>query len=447
MKLISPKRQSIQTIVYHLVCLLALLILLLGSGLFPGAIDILQAQERSYIIHPQGYDSNCDYLAVANGIQNIGGDGEQAYWQARSLVPQVPRDFKEAFYTLLGPNGSDQPFSLDNLGAAPEAFIGMYETMGYNAVFLASTPGVVDLSFAQAIYERLAADPERSFAHLWITPRAYDAQARLLHVDETGEEVELLYPYHEVAAMAAPDSNRFVMLDGLAGYPYTVSLEQAAYLLHGFNRVIVVSRNDGSLDDHQRFQMRQQGQPYVSPALGGPYLTAARKVWGSAYQTWGQVIGQPYRAFDGQVSRTILPGTYVQYERGDGNEVTLAPLGIRMARELEQNGVLPHNTIQPSGGPALINGIHAWVVDTFGSTETFQAMFGKSVTGEFWLTQGWMKTAVLHGLPHPLVDRGMSDGYVCVLTERAMLAWSSHYGTFMLPLGRIYHEQLRAELE
>lgn len=265
----------------------SLLVLWVGSGLLPARVERVGAQERQYRVRYQGNDSNCDYVAVANGVQNVGGDGEQAYWAARTLVPQGPRDFKEAFYTLLGPNGSDQRFSLNNLGAAPEAFVGVYETLGYNAVMLAATPDGVDLDFARAMRDRLVADPERSFAHLWITPRPYQARARMLRVAETGEEVALLYPYHEVTAMASANPEELVILDGRVGQPYRLPLEQVAYQLRGFNRVLVVSRNDGSLEDHQRFQVGQEGRPYVTAALGGAYLTAARMWWGGGYQTWG----------------------------------------------------------------------------------------------------------------------------------------------------------------
>lgn len=431
------------------------LVICLTLLLAPGDQRRAAAQEpaRTYHIMPQGNDSNCDYIAVANGIQNIGGDGQQAYWAARALVPQGPRDFKEAYYTLLGPNGSDQPFTLDNLGAAPEAFVGVYETLGYNAVFLQSTPSLVDNDFARTIRDRLAADPERTFAHLWITPDPYNPQARVLPIPETGETANLLYPYHEVAAMAAPDLEHVTILDGRVGHAYEMPLEQLAHQLRGFNRVIVVSRNDGSLQDHQRVQFAQQGAPYVAAPLGGAYLTAARRQWGSSYTRWGAAIGQPYRIVrdaeaggDGGTS-TLLPGEYVHYERRDAATVELARLGVRMVYELIAVGALASDALRPTEELPLPEGIGHWVSDTFGSHEAFHRSFGRTITTEFWLTQEQMQAHVLRGVPLPRVDESGQGGYLCVITEHALLAWDNSQGTFLLPLGRIYAEHLRHSLQ
>lgn len=403
--------------------------------------------ERTYVIRRQGNDSNCDYIAVSNGIQNIGGDGEKAYWLAREFVPQLPRDYREAFYTLLGPQGSDSPFSLDNLGAAPEAFVGVYPALGYNAVMLAAQPGAVDLAFAQAIRDRLIASPDTTFAHLWTTPRPYNPQARLLDLPETGEQVSLLYPYHEVAAMAVPGQpDRLLILDGLVGHAFTLSLEEVAYQLRGFNRVIVVSSNPGPLEAQQRFQMTQAGQPFVSDTLGGAYLTTARQTWGPAYQTWGRVIGQPYRVATGQNEMVVLPGEYVQYERIGTQPVTLAPVGKRMGEELVGMGVLPAGMLYPAHQPGLVNGIRDSIAAQFGSVEAFQQAFGSPISAEFWLSHEQMAWFALRGEWHPLLEYGQADGYICMLTERAMIAWNGQSGAVLVPLGRVYYRQQQREL-
>jgi hypothetical protein len=432
---------------YRIISLvLMLMILVIGFAPDGGSVAYAHEGERTYTIMPQGNDSNCDYIAVANGVQNIGGDGEWAYWAARSLVPQQPRDFREAYYTLLGPNGSDRPFSVDNLGAAPEAFLGMYETLGYNAVFLESTPHTVDVEFARAIRDRLAANPEHTFAHLWITPRNYNPHSRVLHIAETNEQVSLLYPYHEVAAMAAPGSDHVIILDGLVGHPYTLSLHDLAYQLRGFNRVIVVSNNNGNERDHQWFQLQQQGQPYVSSPLGGVYLTAARAFWGSSYQNWGRAIGQPYRMSTDGTTRTILPGEYVHYERVTERSVSLALLGVQMGHDLVNAGALPPEELRIWEELALPEGIRLWVQGAFGSTDNFHHSFGKTITNEFWLSREQMQAYVLRGLPYEQIDHGASAGYLCVLTERALLVWDEQHGTSMIPLGRIYYEQLRRDM-
>jgi hypothetical protein len=401
---------------------------------------------RTYVIRRQGNDSNCDYIAVSNGIQNIGGDGDNAFWAARALVPQGGVDYREGFYTLLGPNGSDGPFSLNNLGAAPEAFVGAYQAMGYNAVLMGTRPGTVDLAFAQAIYARLAANPNGAFVHLWITPKAYNPRARTIQLETTAERVDLLYPYHEVAAIAAPDqSNQVMILDGLVGRPYAISLQKLASLMRGFNRVIVVSRNDGDLQDHQRFQLSQNGQPYVLPALGGAYLSAARQLWGAEYAGWGRPLEQPVRVVDGSGEKIVLPGMFVHYER-IGDSVTLAPLGVRMADDLIQNGVLASGMNQPLGAYALINGMRAWAEQSFGTVENFTRIYGQPLTGEFSLTADQLRWVVLRGLAYAPVERASPDGFTALLTERAMLVWNSQSGTFMLPLGQIYTQQLRQDL-
>lgn len=432
---------------YHPLVTFALIVMALMIGFAANRASTVAAQEgtRAYSIMRQGNDSNCDYIAVANGIQNIGGDGEWAYWAARSLVPQQPRDFREAYYTLLGPNGSDHPFSLDNLGAAPEAFLGMYETLGYNAVFLESTPHVVDIEFARAIRDRLAADPDHTFAHLWTTPHSYNAHSRQLHIAETNEYVNLLYPYHEVAAMAAPGSDDVIILDGLVGHPYRLSLHDLAYQLRGFNRVIVVSSHTGSEEDHQRFQLQQRGQPYVSAPLGGLYLTTARALWGSSYHHWGRAIAQPYRMSADGTTRTILPGEYVHYERVTEHSVSLALLGVRMGHDLINAGVLPPEEMRLWEELTLPEGMQLWAQGHFGTAERFHHIFGRTITREFWLSHEQMQTYVLRGAPAQQIEQSAQPGYICVLTERALIAWDEQHGTFMLPLGRVYYEQLRRE--
>jgi hypothetical protein len=424
-------------------------LVLLAEGIIPSnSRNHIQAQEQSttYTVRQQGNDSNCDYIAVANGIQNIGGDGEHAYHTARALVPQMERDYREGFYTRLGSHGSDLPFSIDNLGAAPEAFVGLYEALGYNAVFLATTPDQVDLAFVQTIRDRLAANPTGSFVHLWITPRPYNPQARIFHVAETGEQVPLLYPYHEVAAMASDNPNALLILDGLVGRPYELTLEQLAYQVRGFNRALVVSRNDGHLEDHQRVQMSQAGQPYIHAPLGGVYLTHARQRWGADYQEWGAVIGQPYQAMHNQALTTQLPGRYVQYVRLDASTMTLAPLGWQMVQELAAFNAIPDDALRPDDNPALQGGIRDWAIARFGSTDNFERAFGQVLTTEFWVSQEHMQYTVLNGIPHPIVGQDDRGGYICVLSEYAMIAWDLEHGVFLLPLGQIYHTQFAQEV-
>ncbi len=397
-----------------------------------------------YTIRPQGNDSNCDFVAVHNGVQNIGGDGTGAYQLARALIPQRARDYHEGFYTRRGPNGSDLPFSLDNLGAAPDAFVGLYEALGYNAVVLAAVPGNADEKFAQAIYARLAANPQGTFAHLWLTSLPYKA-ARTITVEETGERVSLLYPYHEVIAFAAPEQpNQVVILDGQVRRPYRMALGRLARELRGFNRVVLVSRNDGSLVDHQRSQLQEAGRPYVAPPLGGAFLYAARQLWGPGYRTWGDAIGLPLRIGDGEHMTVMLPGEYVHYQRAGVGEVTLAPLGARMIQELEGQGLLAAPAQRAPAPASLPEGMRLWVEAQFGSAAAFEQVFGKPLTNEFWLSQEQMQGAVLRGLSHPVVSAApLADGYVVLLTERAMVAWSPTQGTFLVPLGRVYHEQLK----
>lgn len=396
---------------------------------------------RQYVVRSQGNTSNCDYLAVYHGVQNTGGDGQRAYNLSRALVPQHPRDFKESFYTVRGPSGSDLPFSINNLGAAPEAFVGVYEALGYNAVMLAAQPGVANLEFVRAIRDQLAEQPERSFAHLWITPRNY-ATPRRLRIDETGESVDLIYPYHEVTAMFDPaQPERLVILDGIVGYPFTLPLDQIAQQLRGFNRVFVVSAAQSSLVEHQRFQAAQQDRPFVVSTLGGAYLYAARQLWGPSYQTWGQVIAAPFRVDAGPGTKVVLPGAYVHYERVDANAAGLAGLGLRMGLELEQTGVLPPNTIQPQADHQLINAAHSWAIQHFGSVERFTAAFGKPLTGELWIDQATLRQQVLRGVYFPPVSDSQQPGYVAVFTERALLIWDAQHGVSLVPLGWIYYQQ------
>lgn len=401
----------------------------------------------AYSIRQQGHDSNCDYIAVSNGIQNIGGDGAGAYQWARALVAQHPRDYRESFYTLLGPDGSDRPFSLDNLGAAPEAFVGVYEALGYNAVMLATQPGHADLAFVQAIYDRLAAQPYHAFAHLWTTPRAYNPHARIITVPETGEQAALLYPYHEVVAMASPDQpGRIVILDGLVGYPFSISLADLAHQVRSFNRVIIVSTHVGTIAEHQRFQLAQAGEPFVTPTLGGPFLTLARQLGGSGYYPWFQVIGQPYRILDMTGEVVIVPGEYVQFERSGAHHPTLAPLGRRMANDLVQMNVLEPAMLEQPYPLELVNGIRIGAEQQFGSIASFEQIFGLPLTSEFWLSHEQLAWLVLRGSWHPLLDVDPSSGYICVLTERAMLCWHEQTGTALIPLGRIFYEQHQHEL-
>jgi hypothetical protein len=416
-----------------------------GRAIPSRAASIQARMLQQLLIRRQGNDSNCDYLAAQNGVQAIGGDGPAAYTGTRALVPQRPRDYKESFYTLRGPSGSDLPFSINNLGAAPEAFVGVYEALGYNAVMLAAAPGTVDPGFVQAIRDRLAESPGRSFAHLWITPRGYSTPRRLL-VPETGEVVDLIYPYHEVAALFDPTQpDRLVILDGLVGYPFTLSLATIASQLRAFNRVIVVSQGAGTLADHQQFQLAQPGRPYVAPVLGGAYLYTARTTWGSAYQRWGEVIGLPLRVGEGPDMRVVLPGEYVHYERVGANEATVVPLGVHMGYELEYAGLLAPHTIMAGNEQPLTNGIRDWAVQQFGSVEGLIRAFGKPLTGEFWLSSEQMRQHVLRGVAFAPVDEAQPGGYIAVLTERAMLIWDPAHGISVAPLGRIYYQELQRQ--
>lgn len=396
---------------------------------------------RGLSVRRQGRDSNCDFIAVANGIQAIGGDGEAAYAQSRALIPQGPFDYREGYYTLLGPNGSDRPFTLDNLGAAPEAFLGVYEALGYDATLLAAPPDVVDLEFARTLRERLAAAPDTTFAHLWITPRDYNPRARILSLPATGERVALLYPYHEVAVLADPlDPNRLIVLDGLIGYPVTRSLQEIAYQLRGFNKLLIVQPSAATLEQHQRAQIAATTQPYAVVGLGGAYLSMARDTWGPSYGHWGRVIGPPLRMQSGAGVVVRLPGEYVLYERGP-HGVGLAALGAWMRDGLAARGLLPpdHQRTEP-----LRNGLQHWVEREFGSVERFHAIYGPPLTGEFWLTPEAMRDSVLRRADHPLIQSG--SGYVAVITERAMLVWSPEQGTTLVPLGLIFYDELRGNL-
>lgn len=400
-----------------------------------------QRDAGAITIRRQGNDSNCDFVAVANGVQAIGGHGDEAYAQARTLVRQGPLDYREGFYTLLGPNGSDRPFSLDNLGAAPEAFLGVYEALGYDATLLAAPPDTINLDFARAVRERLAAAPATSFAHLWITPRAYNPRARTITVPQTGERVPLLYPYHEVAALADPHNpERVIVLDGLIGYPVTLSLDQLAHQLRGFNKLLIVQQSDASPEQHQRAQIVATTQPFAVVGLGGAFLGAARETWGPSYHSWGRVIGPPLRTQNGAERIIRLPGEYVLYERGAGG-VTMAALGSWMRDALVSRAVLASEQ-RPE---ALRNGLRGWAESEFGSLERFHAIYGQPLTGEFWLTPEALREVVLRGADHPLAQANAS-GYVAVITERAMLVWSAEHGTAMVPLGLVFYSELRGKL-
>ncbi|MFD3167134.1 hypothetical protein [Herpetosiphon sp. NSE202] len=405
------------------------------------------AMQQTYDIRLQGNDSNCDFIALRNGIQNIGGAGDAAYATARTMISQSPRDYYEGFYTLKGPNGSDQRFSLDNLGAAAAAFIGVYQALGYNALLLMAEPDQRDYSFAQSIVDQLLKNPHASFAHAWITPREYRRNARNIVVPETNETVAMLYPYHEVAVFVDPRTpQQVIILDGLVGYPFALTLDTFADWLRGFNSVIMVSAEAGSIADHQRYQFAARTAPYVANRLGGPYLYAARKAFGSDYLQWGEVLGQPFRWHDQQLTKVVLPGTYVHYERVEAGPITLALLGTRMGYDLEAAGILPIGTIRPWEKTVLVNGIREWVIASFGSEQHFLAVFGNVLTQEIWLSQATMQQYVLRNIPNQRVDQNGIDGYIIVLTERAMIAWNAQQGTFLIPLGQIYDHELQRML-
>lgn len=419
---------------------------LLGATL-PGAMLGLEparaAAQPAPVIRRQGNDSNCDWISAQNGVQNIGGDGERAYRLSRALVPQQARDYHEGFYTRFGPDGSDRPFGLDNLGAAPEAFVGVYEALGYDAVLLAGAPGAADIGLARAIYARLAERPGQAFAHLWTTTLPWRV-GRTLEVPETGERVGLLYPYHEVVAFAAGDRpDAVVIVDGQLGRPYTIGVERLARDLRGFNRGIVVSAS-GDLAAHQRSQLLAAGQPYVAQPLGGVFLRTARELWGPRYTVWGATIGLPLRSADGEPGTVVLPGAHVHYERAGSGAVRLVDLGRRMAAELVAAGILYPEQLQAN---VLPTAMREWAAAELGHEERFSRSFGVPISGQIWVTQRQMREQIMRGLAHPIVDAVPdSSGYVIVIAERAMLAWSPLKGTFLVPLGRIYHEQLKRDV-
>lgn len=393
-------------------------------------------------VRRQGRDSNCDFIAATNDVAAIGGNGDEAYARSRTLIAQAPVDYREGFYTVLGPSGSDKPFSLDNLGAAPEAFIGVYEALGYDTILLAAPPDQVNHDFARAVRDQLAAAPTTSFAHLWITPRPYNPRARTLTVPATGERASLLYPYHEVAAIVDPQApERLILLDGLIGYPVSVALDDLAHQLRGFNKVIVVRKSGLSEKEHLTAQLSGSAQPYAVVGLGGAFLTTARQLWGPSYTQWGRVSGPPLRLHNGTEMVVRLPGEYVLYERGSAG-VTLVNLGSWMRDSLAAQNVLRFEQLRAT---ELRNGLRDWAVSHAGSLERFHALYGATLTEEVWMTPETFRSAVLRGAAHPLAHAPTS-GYVVVITEGAMLAWSPEQGTTLVPLGLIYLREMRADL-
>ncbi len=406
----------------------------------------------SYYLMRQGNDSNCDFIAFTNITVNIGGnDPTDAFRFSRQFVPQDARDYREVYYTKLGPNGSDQPFTPNNLGAAPEAFVGAYEAYGYNTAMMAAAPGEASPQLIQALYDRLVQDPGRVAAHIWINAPNYDPATlfrNTITVPETGEQVRLPFPYHEVMAVAAPDApGEIVILDGVVGYPYTISLQDLTQRVRAFNRFIVVSRNDGSIADHQRAQMLQMGQPFVDHPLGGLYLRTARGLWGANYLQWGNLIAPPMRMPDADADTVVAFSEYVAFERTVlSHDVQLAPLGWRMAYDIGGTGWISGDSIRVRGDSELRPEMMTWIDATFGGADTFYRAFGRPITDEFWASPDMVKNVILQGIAHPAVDSGLADGYSVVVTERAVVAWHPATGAFLLPLGRIYHEQLKQEL-
>jgi hypothetical protein len=406
----------------------------------------LNVRLNQIAVRLQGNDSNCDWIAAQNGVQNIGGDGAAAYNFARAAIPQRARDPRESYYTVWGPNGSDRPYSAANSGTAPDAWVGVYEALGYDATILSATPGVADRVFAQALIDRLNAAPDRTFAHLWITATAYNGTARTVRVDETGEDVAILHPFHEVVAFAAPGQpDRVLVADSLFRSPYVLTIDKLAYQLRGFNRVLVVGRNDGSLQDHQRAQIASLAQPYATPVLGGAFLYTARQLWGPAYNRWGALVGPPMRVEARTDARVIVPGEYVQWERRGTGEATIAPLGARMGGDLIAAGVLQPDAIGLGEGRALPPAMQQWAEAEFGSLQAWERAWGLPISDEFWIAPNVMRSVVMRGQGHPLIDQSQG-GFVGVLTDRAMLVWHPQHGVIMIPLGRVYYGQLRAEL-
>jgi hypothetical protein len=399
-------------------------------------LPTVAASSQRYTVRPQGNDSNCDFNTAANGIQNIGGDGEATYWRTRQLVVQAPLDYREGFYTLAGANGSDRPYSLDNLGTAPEAFVGVYEQLGYDSVLLASVPHQTDHTFTRALRDQLATAPERSFAHIWVTYLPYNAQARTITVANTGERVDLLYPYHEVAIMAdTSDSDRVVVLDGLVGYPYSITLDRLAQQLRGFNQAVLVRRSEGNEATHIAAQIAGLQQPYATIRLGGAFLRAARALWGASYQQWGQVISPPLRMWNGQETVVRQAGDFVLYEWGSQG-VHLAALGVWARDAIAALGVLPPDT----AAAPLQNAMHEWAVKHFGSVEHFHSIYGPPISSEFWVSAQVLRETVLHGVQPDMIP---DAGALVVLTERSALIWTPELGTQMVPLGAAYYQFLR----
>jgi hypothetical protein len=153
------------------------------------------------------------------------------------------------------------------------------------------------------------------------------------------------------------------------------------------------------------------------------------------------------RVSDESMAKVVLPGDYVHYERVAAGPVTLALLGTRVGHELEAAGVLPALSIRPWEARELPDGTRVWAEGQFGSAAAFERSFGRAVTGEFWIGQEQMKRGVMRGLAHPIIDQvPAGDGFIVVLTERAMLAWHVQHGPFLVPLGRVYYEQIKQEL-
>lgn len=237
----------------------------------------------------------------------------------------------------------------------------------------------------------------------------------------------------------SPD--RLIVLDGLIGYPVSIALSDLAHQLRGFNKLIIVRRSGSSADEHLAAQLHGSAQPYAVVGLGGAFLSTARQLWGPAYAQWGRVVGPPMRVHNRVEMVVQLPGEYVLYERGSAG-VALANLGSWMRDSLVAQNVLEPEQLQPT---ELRNGLRDGAVSHAGSLERFHALYGATLTDEVWMAPETFRSTVLRGAEHPL-SHVPASGYIVVITERAMLAWSPEQGTTLVPLGLIYLNDVRRRL-
>ncbi len=229
-----------------------------------------------------------------------------------------------------------------------------------------------------------------------------------------------------------------IILDGLIGYPVTITIDQLAQRLRGFNSVVLVQGGSTASEAHLQAQLTFMRQPYATATLGGAFLRHACQTWGASYTTWGRVLSGPLRMWNGAETVVRLPGEYILYESGQTG-IHLAALGQAMRDRLLSRGLLPAEHNHPA---ELRNALREWVIQQFGSLEHFQEIYGTPLTDEFWLAPETLRSTVLPGIDHPLTTLP-SSGYVAILTERAMIVWSAERGVAMVPLGQAYLFELQ----